>query len=135
MKDVIKICDLEVVNTAESIYGDLSVKGDKIIVPFFNVQVIDDLIENDIPGGQYIDYCFLVFENVQSFTFDYELSRKMNASIKRECMGGVYFFSNESYEFWVNFEKGNLYVPKNFQLSQVPWEPKEDIKIFFNMIN
>lgn len=104
--------DTRHINSAESVLGNIAVIGQKIVVPAFNLNIIEGS-ECDIfviNKGKYLDFAYIVFEAVSNITWDYEASRKLNPE-NRECYGGSLFPSGEHTEFWIEYESGYVLIP------------------------
>lgn len=135
MTNFIKIKTPRIANTAESIFGDSLMFGNKIIFPFFNVHIMPN---NDCTlgkeKGKYVKFCYLVFQGVQGITWEYELSRRMDSE-NRECYGGIYYKDELDYEFWIKYKQGYIYLTEDYQSSHKPWSKiNSDETYFFKSI-
>lgn len=121
-------------NTAESVFGDISLRGANLIVPFFNIKLNSELnLGTKYEENTYIDFSWIVLYQVISFTSDYKLSREIDLE-NRICIGGVNFLDKRDYEFWLEFDKIKIVIPNQFQLSPVPFILKNNnlVSDFFN---
>ncbi len=121
MSELIKIEGTIHVNTSESTFGDLLLLNDKLIVPFFNANIIQN--EESylaVYSGKYIKFCYLMFESVSGIVWDYDLSRFL-PEINRECYGGAYYQNLDYREFWLSYLKGYLVYRNNPEVSKHPW--------------
>lgn len=110
------------INTSESTYGKSLFLGNKLVIPFYNVNVgsSEDSFWNQ-ESGNYIKYCYLIFQNVSGIVWDYDLSRLIESE-QRECYGGEYYFDKKYYEFWIKYGRGFIYLDQNYQSSDVSWD-------------
>jgi hypothetical protein len=136
MSQFVKIGSLVNVNTAEAVFGDMIIRGNRVFIPFHNVNVLkSDVGDMSELGGKYIRRCYLVFSGVSGIVWDYELSRFQRVD-SRECYGGTYYLDNVHREFWVQYEKGDVIVEENYLVSVDPWRfILEDELHFFRMHN
>lgn len=106
------------VNTPDSTFGKAELIGKKMIIPYKNVQIMennDHFLKNF--SGMYIAQCYLVFEGIQSITWDYDFSRNLNSDL-RECYGGINYFDNEYYEFWIIYENGYVLIDSEWKITK-----------------
>lgn len=121
------------INSSEAIYGNMIFKNNKLIIPYFNVNIMDNNTEylKELKGS-YLKYCYLLFENISGIIWDYDLSRFLPFE-KRECYGGVNFYDKKYNEFWISYEKGTLLLNKDFETSKHPWNNEICDADFFNI--
>lgn len=135
MLKFIKTEGLRNINTSESTYGNPIFLGDKLIIPFYNVNIGFD--ENSFLNqetGRYIKYCYLVFESVSVIAWDYDFSRLIGPE-NRECYGGECYYDKEYHEFWIKYQKGLVYIQQDYQSSVDPWKDlKGNGNVFFKSI-
>jgi hypothetical protein len=116
MKEYIIIDDLDFVDTAESTYGNWIYSKNKLIIPFYNIQIGEDNSLGD-ENYYYIKYAYLVFDEISIITWNYEYSRMIEAE-RRECYGGVHNYDDSYAEFWIEYNKGYLYLDPDYKSSK-----------------
>jgi hypothetical protein len=123
------------VNTWEATFGDFVIQGDKLIIPYYNIYIMDDdnYLKHIMPNvdkhlqkekGKYIQYCYLVFEGVVGIMLGYDVSKLIDET-KYECYGGVYYRNRKGNEFWIQYQQGYIYLEPNYQSSITPWKSLE----------
>jgi hypothetical protein len=132
MKSLTSISEIHNTNTAESIFGDIQVFGNSIVIPYFNVHIIPNQSHENLEKGkaQYVQFCYLVFEGVVAVSWDYDDSRLIDSD-NRECYGGIYYYDNNYYEFWIKYRYGKILVAQDYAVSLIPWEKSRIIQSFF----
>lgn len=132
---MLKILNFSYLNSSEAIYGNMVLKDNKLIIPYFNLYIMENdnqMLKKSV--GKYLKKGYLVFENVSGIVWDYELSRRMFTE-KVECYGGTNYFNNLYNEFWVSFEKNYIYIEEDFDVSKFPWNLNLDENVdFFSII-
>lgn len=139
MSKFIKIEGLGSVSTCESIYGHSLIQGDNLIIPFYNVQIVDD-DENSVLKGvnnKFIKFSYLLFEGVTAITWDYNLSCLMDLKSSLAYGGTCYHNDQQGHEFWIKYKRGYIYLEQDYESSFKSWErPKtndKDFDIFFKL--
>lgn len=98
------------VNTAEAILGNILLVDNKLIVQFSNLIIDkngnDAFLHNE--GIAFLNFCFVVFEDVETLTFDYKKSMSLMDAENRECYGGEHYLTGEYSEFWISFKSGKI---------------------------
>ncbi|WP_125232011.1 hypothetical protein [Leptospira harrisiae] len=119
------------VNAGESNFGDFLFYNNKLIIPFFNIFIIPDKDHNlRNYNSKFIEFSYLIFENVTAIVWEYELSRFLHEE-NRECYGGIYYLDNLYYEFWLNYSKGYLLLEEGTRISDKPWSDETNQHINF----
>ncbi|PKA10279.1 hypothetical protein CH372_20255 [Leptospira meyeri] len=125
MSELKKFHGLSKVNTAEAIFGDFLFAHDKLIIPYYNINIIHDQNHDLAPfNGKYIKFCFLIFEGISGIVWNYELSKFLPEK-NRECYGGDYYLNNVYKEFWLSYNHGYLILEKTFFSSTKPWNSNQ----------
>lgn len=132
MKRLVDIPEIHNTNTAEAVFGDIQLLGNKIVIPYFNVHIIPTQSYKGLEKGkaQYIQFCYLIFEETVGVIWDYEESRLMNYQ-NGECYGGTYYYDNNYYEFWIKYKCGKILVNQDYAVSPTPWSKSQEIQHFF----
>lgn len=115
--------DIRRINSGESDLGDIRLFDDNLVVAFRDLQLNKDEESTDEVFGTiqcYINFCFVVFEGVDTLTFDYDMSRNIPIE-KRECYGGVNYLTNKDSEFWISYKTGKILLIEESQLRKVPY--------------
>jgi hypothetical protein len=103
------------INTAEAICGDILMINTNLIIPYSNVLIMDcgdDILFNE-NAHSFLNFCFIIFENVKVITFDYDYSRLIDSE-KRECYGGVHYLTNKEFEFWLSYKSAKIVLKKDY---------------------
>lgn len=113
--------EIKRINTAEAICGDYLLIDTNLIIPYSNVLIMEDgedvLFNQNV--NSFLNFCYVIFENVKIITFDYDYSRLIDDKT-RECYGGVHFLSNKNVEFWLTYESAKIVLKENFAFSKMP---------------
>lgn len=128
------IKEIDRVNTAESSCGDILMIENNIIIPYSNVVItgngLDKIFNDNV--NSYLDFCFIIFENIEVVTFDYDFSRLIDRE-KRKCYGGVHYLRNEEFEFWISCKSAKVILNEGYVFSKMPFPiPIEKRKILLN---
>ena len=110
------------INTAEALCGDILMIANNVIVPYSNVVImdngIDEVFNNNI--NTYLNFCFLVFKNVDFISFDYDFKDQFyNKQI--ECYGGTHYINKEYSEFWISYKDCKVILKEDFVFSKIPY--------------
>lgn len=109
------------VNSAEADLGDMRLIDDKFVVAFCNLDIMDggeDVMLNEHISS-YINFCYVVFEGVDTITFDYDMSRLIPLE-KRKCYGGINYLTNQHSEFWISYKTGKILFTEKTQFKKIP---------------
>lgn len=116
------------INSAEAFIGNISVIDNFVIIPFSNLFINGDgedkLFNKNI--NSYLNFCYIVFEDVESISFNYEESRLMSSK-NRECYGGINYLTNKDVEFWINYKQAKIFIKEDYIFKKSPDFFSEDI--------
>lgn len=111
------------ITTSEAYFGNIVVNKNDIIIPYCNIFLADNIID-EFPNESYVNFCYLIFKDVSSIIWDYEI--KMLIDKKFECYGGENFFLDKYSEFWVSFKSCDLVLLEDISLySKIPFSKKD----------
>jgi len=113
--------EISTVNSSESYLGNVLMINQCVIIPYANLLIMesgkDDLFNQNI--NSFINFCYVVFEEVEIITFDYEYSRLINPE-RRECYGGVHYLNNLYSEFWISYKSAKIILKEDMVFSKMP---------------
>lgn len=111
------------INSAEAILGDIMLINDKLIVQFSNINIINEgkdiFFKGHSDGLIYLNFCFAIFEGVETITFDYDQSRLIDPE-KRQCYGGEHYLTGVYSEFWISYKKGKIFLIEESEFIKAP---------------
>ncbi len=118
-------------NSVEGTFGDIFHFADTIVIPFHNVQLVHDVPEKiSSAKNLYIDFCYLAFVGVNTFTNDFTIGEETLPKTA-ECLGGDYFFTDKFEEFWIDATYSFSILPVDFKVSKSGWNIEKADKPFF----
>ena len=112
---------IESLNYAESYCSDFKFINNFMVISFSNVQVMDNAkgyFENH--KSQNIDLISVLFEDVKTLTYSYDVSRNFKG-LNRLCYGGRIEEMNSDLEFWVDCINVKILISKEALYSKKPF--------------
>ncbi|MFP9115540.1 hypothetical protein ACLI1A_16495 [Flavobacterium sp. RHBU_3] len=109
------------INCAEAIVGDIKLIDNKMVVAFGNLIIMEggkDLLLNR-NSGSFVNLCFVVFDEIETITFDFDFSRLIPLE-NRECHGGTNYLTGEHSEFWLAYKKGRILFTNQSAFKKIP---------------
>lgn len=121
-----KIEDIQHINCAEAILGDIYFRNRNAILPVYNLHIIGGSNNPYLRtiGENYIEKSYILLEGISNIVWEYEKKNSFDPD-KTECFGGVHFETGDYIEFWVEYNKGVLLLTNE---SHVQIEPYSQYK-------
>lgn len=113
-------------NFAEAVLDKIVLRNNQLFVYVYNIQTIEEIQVNvlSIPKYSFLSHCLLIY-SLQSLTYSYEESRKIPKE-NRECIGDTFKENRgKSQEFWLAFEKIEIILEKNTNVSSKSFSDAE----------
>ncbi|WP_264559120.1 hypothetical protein [Flavobacterium sp. N2270] len=119
------------INCAEAFIGEIKLIDRTLIISFSNINIFgsgNEAILNDNKGN-FLDFCFAVFYDVDTITYDYEISRLLLKN--RKTLGGINILTNKSEEFWICYNEGFVFLKEDciFKNNPNTFSSKESVQI------
>lgn len=124
MSSLIIIEGIKVVNSAESYFGDITIRNKRAVIPFFNLCInkghTHELLSTN--SSKYLNFACLIFENVIELSYEKRNTISNKFELITECYGGISIYDDSDYEFWITYGNGKLVLCEdNFAFSEKPF--------------
>lgn len=135
MDNFFEFKNVDFINSMEAILGHNISLGNNIIMPFYNLLIMENSLTPAIGlnSGMYLDRCLVSCKDVSGIVWNYD-SRDRSYSGKELCFGGELFTDLTNHqEFWITCESFTILIPSNFNKSTKSFlfDPKNDVDLEF----
>ena len=120
------IASLKDINTPESYLGRMVTVGNSLLVPCFNINILDNIESKELKNykQQYIKFGYLYFENISFITWDYDIAQQVKND-KTVCYGGEVVETGEFIEYWISSQSDSLIVDEQWEVREEPFPISE----------